>query len=173
MPQLCTVCTHPERAAIDAALVAGEACTRLAARYSPLTRESVRRHKEKHLPEALTKATEAREVANADDLLSQVRALHSRAVAILEQAEKKKSHEVALRAIREARGCLELLAKLMGELNDAPIINVTLAPQWIQVRGLLLEALAPYPDARASVAAALVLMEVENNEHRIRLGTGT
>src|SRR5207248_6485711 len=100
MPRVCTVCAHPERAAIDRALVAGEGPYALARRYSPLSEPALRRHKKDHLPATLALARDAGEVARADDLLGQVRDLQRRALAILERAEGAGQLGVALGAIR-------------------------------------------------------------------------
>ena len=103
--------------------------------------------------------------ATADDLLAQVRSLQGRALAILDRAEKAGDLRTALGAIREARGNLELLAKLLGELNDAPQVNILVNPEWVSVRGVLLGALGPYPDARAAVAGALASLGAANGHH--------
>lgn len=54
---------------------------------------------------------------------------------------------------------IELLAKLLGELDDRPQVNITLSAEWVQIRTVLLDALAPHPEARASVSAALLELE--------------
>ena len=64
-----------------------------------------------------------------------------------------------LAGIGQARACLELLAKLLGELDERPQVNVVLSAEWISVRAVLLSALAPFPDARAAVAARLQALE--------------
>ncbi|MGI8423365.1 MAG: hypothetical protein ACR2NO_04530 [Chloroflexota bacterium] len=159
MTMTCTVCRHPERTAIERALVAGESVRSVASRYvtkqRPLGHMALFRHKDEHLPAALVKAHAAAEVAHADDLLAQVRMLQGRASGILDRAERAGQLLVALAAIREARGCLELLGKLMGELDDRPQMNILVSPEWHQVRAVLLVALNPYPEARAAVAMQL------------------
>jgi hypothetical protein len=62
-------------------------------------------------------------------------------------------------AIREARGNLELLAKLTQQLDTRPTLNLLVAPEWLTVRAVLLEALAAYPEARAAVAGRLIAPE--------------
>ncbi len=54
---------------------------------------------------------------------------------------------------------VELTAKLVGELDERPQVNVLLAPEWLAVRAALLAALRPYPEARVAVAARLAAME--------------
>ncbi len=73
MARPCSVCRHPERAAIDAALVAGEPYRRVASRFET-SEASIRRHKG-HLSQHLARAHEAKEVAQADSLLDQLKAL--------------------------------------------------------------------------------------------------
>ncbi len=154
MPRTCTVCTHPQRDEIDAALVAGVALRNIAKRFDT-SPTAVFRHKGEHLPAKLVMAQEAAEVAEADDLLGQVRDLQRRAHNILDKAEEAGELRVALSAIREARGNLELLAKLLGELDDRPQINVLVSPEWLELRTVVIGALEPYPDARGSVLRAL------------------
>src|SRR5688500_11190190 len=86
MPRACSVCAHAKRNEIDAALVRGEAYRNIAERFR-LSVGSLHRHGAEHLPATLTKAAEAAEVAHADTLLDQVRALHKKALSILDKAE--------------------------------------------------------------------------------------
>ena len=155
MPRLCSVCAHAEREAIDRALVAGAAPFALARRYSSLSEPALRRHKGEHLPATLVKAREAAAVAQADDLLGQVRELRDQALGILTKAERAGDLKTALLAIREARATLELLAEMEGELSRSPVVNLLVAPEYIAVRTRLLVALAPYPEARIAAAEAL------------------
>lgn len=53
---------------------------------------------------------------------------------------------------------IELLAKLTGELDERPEINVMVDPQWLVVRAALLTALAEYPDALEGVQRALTAL---------------
>jgi hypothetical protein len=108
-----------------------------------------------HISETLIQAKEAKEVAQADNLLDQVRDLQKKALNILFKAEAAKDYRAATGAIREARGCLELLAKLLGEITEGQTINVLIAPEWLSLRTVILEALEPYPEARISVSRAL------------------
>lgn len=158
MPRVCSVCTHPQRAAIDTALVAGDALRGLSALYR-VSEDALARHRDSHLPTRLVKAQAAQEVAQADDLLKEVRALRAKSYSLLLAAEKAGDLRTALAGVREARACLELLAKLMGELDERPQVNVLLAPEWITVRSAMVAALGPYPDARVAVAARLVALE--------------
>jgi hypothetical protein len=139
---------------IERAMVADQP-NRAIARQWRVSKDAVARHKSEHLPEALTKAQDAQEAAQADDLLAQVQDLHRRTLALLKKAEDGDKLGLALAAIREARSNLELLARLEGKLREQQTINILVAPQWISLRAVIVQALAPYPDARAALAAVL------------------
>lgn len=154
MPRPCTICTHDQRQAIDAALVAGGAFRGIARQYA-VSDDALRRHKQDHIPQALAQAQEAADVAHADDLLAQVRELQAKTQNILVQAEAAGDLRTALGAIREARGNLELLARLLGELNESRVVNIYQAPEWISLRTVIVGALDAHPEARMAVVQAL------------------
>ena len=153
MPRVCTICINSERGKIEKMLLNGEPYRSIAKQYS-LSEAAVYRHKS-HLNVTLLKARRTREVAHADNLLDQVKDLQSRALKILSKAEKAEEWRAATSAIREARGCLELLGKLAGELKDGQSVNIVISPEWIGLRAAILEALIPYPEARYSVSKAM------------------
>ena len=154
MPRSCTVCAHKSREAIDAAIVRGEPNRVIARRYD-LGHDAIRRRKDSHLPTKLVMAHAAEEMADADTLLSQIRSFQDRTVTILDKAEEAGELRTALSAIREARGNLELLAKLVGELDERPVINLNLSPEWLELRAVIVGALEPYTEARGAVLRAI------------------
>jgi hypothetical protein len=154
MPRGCTLCEHPEKDAIDRALV-GSASNRSVASLYDVSEAAVRRHKANHLPAKLIMAEKAAEVVEADNLLDQVKGLQSRAYGILDRAEETGELRTALSAIREARGNLELLAKLLGELDERPVVNVLVSPEWLELRAVIVGALEPHPEALTAVVGAL------------------
>jgi hypothetical protein len=155
MPRRCSVCTHPDRENIDEALVGATAISAISAKYRDISEDALGRHKANHLPAKLIMAEKAKEVAQADSLLEQVRDLQGRALAILDQAEMSGDLRTALGAIREARGNLELLAKLLGELSDAPQVNLNVSSEWLQIRAVVVTALEAHPEAKNSVLRAI------------------
>jgi hypothetical protein len=154
MPRMCTVCDHHERHDIDEALVTGAPYRSVAKRFE-LSESAVYRHKAEHLPAHLLKAREAEELARAGDLLEQVRHLQTHALDILERAEETGDLRTALAAISQARGNLELLGKLAGELDERPVVNLNVSPEWLELRAVIVGALEPHPAARRSVLRAL------------------
>ncbi len=154
MPRSCTVCEHAEKDAIDQALV-GSASNRSVASLYDVSEAAVRRHKANHLPAKLVMAVKAAEVVEADNLLDQVGDLQRRALAILDKAEETGELRTALSAIKEARGNLELLAKLLGELDERPVVNLNISPEWLELRAVIVGALEPHPEALGAVVGAL------------------
>jgi len=136
MPRICTICNHPDRAKIDELLVIGTSL-RIVAKQLGLSPASVFRHKT-HISASLVEARDAGEVARADELLDKVQSLlnqtadlYADARRIQRDAERDKDKRLALHAIREAvmvareaRGVLELLARLSGQLEDRQRIRV-------------------------------------------------
>jgi transposase-like protein len=154
VPRRCTVCDHTERHGIDEALVGGAPYRSVAKRFG-LSEGAVYRHKTEHLPAHLLKAREVEEAARADDLLDQVRHLQDHAIDILERAEKAGDLRTALAAISQARGNLELLGKLAGELDERPVVNLNVSPEWLELRAVIVGALEPHPAAHRAVLRAL------------------
>ena len=154
MPRRCTACDHPERHSIDEALVTGAPYRSVAKRFK-LSESAVYRHKVDHLPAHLLKAREVEELARADDLLEQVRQLQSHALDVLERAEKAGDLRTALAAISQARGNLELLGKLAGELDERPVVNLNVSAEWLELRTMIVEAVEPHPAAHRAVLRAL------------------
>jgi transposase-like protein len=154
VPRRCTVCDHRERHSIDQMLVTGAPYRSVAKRFG-LSESSVYRHKTEHLPTHLLKAKEAEEAARADDLLDQVRHLQTHALDILERAEKTGDLRTALAAISQARGNLELLGKLAGELDEQPVVNLNVSAEWLELRAVIVGALEPHPAAHSAVLRAL------------------
>ncbi len=81
---------------------------------------------------------------------------------VLDKAEASDDLRAAVSAIREARGCVELLGKLAGQLKDAPTVNLILMPEWRQLQVAILDALGPHVEARLAVAAALAEVETHH-----------
>ena len=119
MPRSCTVCTHPERPAIDGELVSGTSLRNIAEQFR-LTVTSLHRHKHGHVSAALAKARDAQTVADAEGLLGQIQKLTAEAHRLKSKAEDKGDLRTALSAIRELVRMVELLAKLRGELDESP-----------------------------------------------------
>jgi len=158
MPRACSTCQSEHLEAINRELAANTAIPALAALYR-VSSDSLLRHKQNHLPKAVARAEAAKEATRGDDLLAQVRDLQARALTILDTAEGAGDLKVALAAIREARGCIELFGRLAGELSDGATVNVILSPEWTRLRAVIIGALALHPEARQAVTSGLLAIE--------------
>ncbi len=125
MPRSCPICDHEDLDEINAALASNERIRTIAERWS-VRKTALMRHRNEHLPfsaieakeaEAHAKAEEGEADAPAENLLDQLRDLQERALATLEEAEEAEELNVALRAIREVKGNLELMTEPLNKLD--------------------------------------------------------
>jgi hypothetical protein len=162
MPRTCTVCSHQERIEIDRALLAGESSNRRIAAQYGVGERAIRDHKTNHLAERMQRAAvrnaEA-DVRTAIDVTGQLRAINGAALAVLKGARDTKDGELALKAIDRIQRQLELQAKLIGDLSDGATVNVTVSAEWLELRGAIITALQPFPQARQAVAERLQVIE--------------
>ena len=158
----CSVCDHAEREAIDRAIIAAEGIAAIS-RHFAVSQDAISRHRAAHLPRAVIQAG-AEAVAEAEglrgaSLLDQAAELRDKAVKLLNSAERAGDLRTALAGVREARGCLELMAKLTGDLDAGTTFNLTYAPALVSIQAAILGALDAYPDAKRAVAHALAQVE--------------
>ena len=154
MPRTCSICSHEHRDAMEDAFIVGQAKRRIASQHG-VSERAVRYHMREHLPALLALARDAERAARADTLLDRIEALHSRTLAILEAVEGKDEHGTALAAIREVRRNLELIGEVTRELDRAATINLELTVEWREVKAVLVNTLASYPEAQQAVFSAL------------------
>ena len=135
------------------------AMSKIAAEYR-VSEDALSRHKANHLlPEMRKKLASDPELRDMD-ILAEMKSLYHRMKGYLEAVETTENWQ-AIRAFHsEARHDLELLAKLLGELDERPQVNILVSsPEWIAARAALLEALAPHPEARVAAAGRLLQLE--------------
>jgi hypothetical protein len=156
MPRECQVCSHPDVFTINERLVGigGKLSLRNIAKQFDVNYQAVNRHRE-HIPEMLAKAYQAEEIAQADSLLERLEALQLEAKAVLEETKNSEHYGPRLAAIKEIRANLELIGELTKELNRQPTLNLTVSPEWIELRTLIVQAVEPFPQARESILRAI------------------
>jgi len=166
----CKICQHADRNKIDFDIASKNGSLRTISDRYNVPIGSLKRHKESgHVVKRIAKAAEVKEIVEAGTLLEQINSLKDRALNILKSAEGVEENGVkvppdlrtACTAIREVRGILELLAKVTGELNERPQINILMSPEWITVRTVVLQVLEPYPEAKVQLIEALAKVEVQ------------
>src|SRR5215212_3371699 len=154
MPRRCTICSHEHRDAMEDAFIAGQAKRRIASQHG-VSERAVRYHMREHLPALLALARDAERAARADSLFDRMEALQSRTLAILEAVEGTNEHGTALAAIREARRNFSLIGEVSRELDRSRTINLELTVEWQEVKAVLVNTLASYPEAQQAVFNAL------------------
>jgi len=118
------VCCHPDREAIDIALLAGEAHEPLARQHG-LGRSAAGRHAHNPLAIAVAGATAVVGVGSADRVLGELLRLKGQAARKGERAEREGSHGVALAATRGQVRIVELLLQAVDEANAEQTTTVT------------------------------------------------
>jgi hypothetical protein len=151
VPRACSICGHEHRDAMEDAFIAGQAKRRIASQHG-VTERAVRYHMREHLPALLALARDAERAARADTLLDRIEALQSQTLAILDAPEDQRT---ALAAIAQARRNLELIGEIAKELDRTPTINLELTVEWQEVKAVLVNTLASYPEAQQAVFSAL------------------
>lgn len=155
----CKVCSHPRRREIELALSSGQSY-RDVARQHGLTKDSLHRHvRGGHTGALLAEAREKRvqeRVREAVDILDELLQLRARAMQMLTHAEEERDARAWAAVSREVRECLELQAELLGQLRRGAQVGVLVAsPAWQRLAAAIVEALAPYPEARSAVVRVL------------------
>lgn len=109
-------------------------------------------------------SAEVTEIAHADRLVDQVVNLQRRAEGLLVQVEHGAPNEMgdtvvdfkaATGLIREMRSCIELNAKLLGELQTNQAAQVYANPFWIRMRDAIAKELEDDPETLMKFAAAV------------------
>lgn len=178
MPRPCTICGHANRELIEKALLDGGAGYRTVARRFGISPQSLFRHRREHLPQLIAKglagvpatspedryasriaehhvAREERQDRLAIDTVQQLRAINAACLEVLRKAREDGQPLILLRAVDRIVRQIELQARLLGQIQDAVVVNVAVLPEWLGIRQKVLEALRPFPEARHAVVAAL------------------
>jgi hypothetical protein len=161
----CIVCNRPDREAIEHAIAQGKSLREVGRAYN-IHHTAVFRHKRDHVAHEIAALNGARQVHDKGTALARLEALYSTAEKLLKKAlNNDTSVNGQVQVVKEVRSCLELIAKLTGELNERPqTVNLMMAPAWLQVRAALFEALIPYPEALEAVAGRLGALETNSRE---------
>ncbi len=128
-----------------------------------MSSQSLIRHRDSHLSPAIVQAEAERGAEHVQSLVDRIEALLGEADGLLRQAKETGKINLALSAIREMRGILELFGKASGQLQpEGPqsiTVNLLSTTDWLVLRAAVTEALVPFPDARAAVAARLAALD--------------
>ncbi|OPY38568.1 MAG: hypothetical protein A4E35_00558 [Methanoregula sp. PtaU1.Bin051] len=170
---MCVVCDHPQREAIDRAIVAGDSVRKIGTMFGT-SKSEVQRHKAicmkrvlaaslpvQAVPVYQTPSEAAIAQQNVRSVTARAGELVSKMEGLVCRFEATGNTEGLLKAAKEVREGLRLLAQLSGELQtggtrvEIDNRSIVASDSWIQTRSRIVQALVPYPDARAAVIAAL------------------
>jgi len=170
-PNAGTIDRHPERAAIEREIAIGRPCTAIARKYG-LHKDAVPRYKAK-LPAQLKAALAANalkpgvdleqlRISESDHLLQNLGAQRARLLMMQDCAIEVGQGTVVAMLSAQIHRNLELVGKYLGEFikhETHTSISILITPEYLELRTALIQALAPFPEARRAVAAALHRLE--------------
>lgn len=154
MARNCSVCMHPKVEAINLALLSGSLPLRRIADKYGVSVGAVHRHKQHIQP----LKEEVIEVSDPSAVMRQIQELNQRADLLYRSAVQANDRLNTVRALKELREILSLYARLTGELSAQQNVvhqHLHITPEWASLRSVMLNALQPYPEARAALVAAL------------------
>lgn len=158
MARTCTICSHPERMEIDAAIAIGTPFRNIVERFT-VALGSISRHKE-HIAEAVQEAQKAQDVQTAITVMGDLDWLRSEAQDLYAEMRKDTTdYRPVVQLLGEMRQQAKLRAELTGELDQRTQVNIQQTPDWHEMRAAFLQALSDLPEAKARV---LRLMEARS-----------
>ncbi len=163
MSRPCHICNHQEKEEINRRLVRGDSIAGISREFV-VGEDALRRHRDNHLPAGLAASPTAQELASADILLNEVRSLEADTRRLRDLAEQQGDLRTALLGVDKALRCLELYAKIQGQIDDRPQIHMAqisiyASPEWLTVGRALVEELSGYPELKARIAARLMALQ--------------
>jgi hypothetical protein len=117
MPKSCSICRHPDREAIETAILSGEPIRSVASRYEP-SRAAFQRHAAGCLREKIAVAR-ARNGISAESLWSRVLSLQQEVETVLAEARRTKNHSLTLSAIARAEKLIALQGAILSSARGS------------------------------------------------------
>ena len=166
MRQQCIVCSHPKSDEITFALMHKAKPWKVLAKEYGVANSSLGRHRQHIVASAaIVKPPNSHEIRKTQGSIaallggsqvqSDIKGLRARAESLGLQAEATGDVRTALLAVRELTRLVELQSRLTIEAAAGRASDVANHPVWHEVNALILDALAPYPEARHAVIDAV------------------
>jgi hypothetical protein len=173
----CIVCGHPDRALIEAARVVGCSLDTIAAKHS-ISRDAIFRHMKNHVDEATRAdylagipmkdlaAKAAEEGVSVLQYFSIIRGVLMSQFQLAASVNDRNATATLAGRLTEVLRAIGSISGEMGNLASSITINNTTnilnSPIFATLQANMLHALAPFPDARAAVVAALRQMDEQS-----------
>ena len=151
---VCTICSHKNRDEIEKAILDGQSQRLIASQFN-VNYKAVQRHIKNHLPPKLAKSKEAKEVTQADSLMSDLYHLRHESLVILDEAKGCGDLRSALASIDQLRKIVETLFDVRIEIEKSVVFRPDLDPAWTKIKLAMFDALEQYPEARLAVSQKL------------------
>ncbi|SCL75743.1 hypothetical protein L21_1655 [Methanoculleus chikugoensis] len=160
MARQCTICTHPQRAEIDQAIVSGEKYRSISQRFD-VSEAAIGRHK-KHISAAVVDAERQKAVSGTAKMLKELSRGFDSLARAANRAEEEGDDKKMAYLWKTAGDLAKPLLQIAGDLpGDGTTINIYQSPQWLKIQAVIFRELQPYPDIRVRLAEAL--KEVEDS----------
>ena len=177
----CTVCRHDERWRIELLRAGGASLDSLAKKFD-LSRDAIFRHWRKHVSDEIkasylvgpAKLAELAEIAAEEgaSVLDHFRVVRTMLLGQLCATTEAGDARAAAIVAGRLTAVLEQIGKITGEVaviaqGTINVTNVAIfnSPQFAKLQAKMLRALAPHPEARAAVVAALRELDSEVEAH--------
>lgn len=168
----CRVCAHKQRSLLELGLVSKVPVRVLAQRFG-VSKDSLFGHRRNHmspqLRAALLTAIKPSEIdldqlrnSEGRGLLGSLIAQRARLQLLSELAFQAGEVSAAVSVERAIMGSLELTSRLVGMLisrHEVTHTNILISSDYLQLRGAIVDALKPFPEAARVVGAALHRLE--------------
>ena len=154
----CKCGQYPGHLELDKAYLNNEISLQQYADKVGCAKPSVERHVKGHLPGALLKAKDIKDVANGDSLLEQLKTARERTFSLLDKAEEAADTRVygaPVAYLKEIREQLKFVAELEGKISGQPQINISIHPEWTELKAVIITTLRKYPEALEAVRNAI------------------
>jgi hypothetical protein len=174
----CTVCSHPDRVLIEATRIAGASLDTISAKYK-VSRDSIWRHMSKHVSDDLRaeylaaiplKELAERAAVEGVSVLDHFRIVRSVLMTQFQLAASVNDRNACATLAGRLTEVLRAIGSISGEMSNLAVNNLTInnttnilnSPIFASLQANLLHALAPFPEARGAVVAALRQMDEAN-----------
>ena len=153
----CGVCRHPDHREYERQILTCEITQKQAAERMRVHRSSLSRHMRICVAKRFTQLVKP-EPTQVDDLnvINALTSSHQTTLEILHDSLNDGDRKTALMAINAETKQLDLMAKVTGQYNEGPQINLLLSNEWLILKQTIISAVEPLgPDARLKVSDAL------------------
>jgi hypothetical protein len=174
MGKNCRVCAHPQRHLVELGLVHRLPVRILAARFD-IPKTCVFRHRRLHMSPQLIAAIamaqrpsvvdlEQLQRSESEGLIGSLVSQRARLQMLSEMAFEAGEVSAGVAVERAITGSLELTSRLLGMIiqrHDVRTMNILISADYLQLRGAIIGALRPFPEAARAVGAALAQLETK------------